>query len=125
MNAGNGVDTIEFAVSETIDFVNNSFTSMTNVEIFDLATGDQNLKIDATTVQAITSGTNAAVDNIDFQNVNILVIDSTDGTDTVDLVGDDWADTGETTAVNGDEGYSIYQHGDDVYIAIKLAPVGG
>ena len=126
LNAGNGVDTIEFAVSETIDFANNSYTSMTNVEIFDLAAGDQNLKIDAATVAAITSGTNSAVDNIDFQNVKILVIDSTDGTDTVDLIGDDWADTGETTAVNGDEGYSIYQHGDDdVYIAIKLAPVGG
>ena len=123
INGGNGNDTIQFNVSESLDFTAATLANINNVEIFSLAEGNQDITLSGANVLDFVTSNNSVVDNTDYQNKLVLVIDSTDGSDSLTLSGDNWVDTGDTTTVNGEGSFSVYYDSDnDVYVITDIDP---
>jgi len=121
ISGDSGNDTIEFVATEALDFANNTLATIDYVEIFNLADGDQDVVLNGTNIGDFVTGTNNVADNTDYQGKRLLVVDSTAGSDSLELTGGNWVDTGDVTSVNGSGSFSVYHDTViDVYVATDL-----
>ncbi|MEY3017588.1 MAG: hypothetical protein RL336_723, partial [Pseudomonadota bacterium] len=120
INGEYDTDIIQFVTTEALDFTASTLAYIDNVEIFELGAGDQDIKLDGTNIADFVTGTNSVADNATYQGKKLLVIDSTAGSDSLELVG--FTDTGDTTTINGgSDSFSVYYDStNDVYVATDL-----
>ena len=125
VDGGEGVDTLVLNGAMAFDLTQISNNAISKIEILLLDNAIQTVTLTEADVRAMTKDTNTAVDDVDYQLGNVLVINSNDtssSTDVVNLIGADWQDTGVDTSVNGTGTYSIYQaSGNNVYVVISDA----
>ncbi|MDC1347362.1 Ig-like domain-containing protein, partial [Glaciecola sp.] len=125
VDGGEGVDTLVLNGAMAFDLTQISNNAISKIEILHLDNAIQTVTLTEADVRAMTKDTNTAVDDVDYQLGNVLVINSNDtssSTDVVNLIGADWQDTGVDTSVNGAGTYSIYQaSGNNVYVVISDA----
>jgi hypothetical protein len=119
IDGGTGVDTLEFTGNATLDFTTLRNDLVSNVEIFKLGNGNQNITLNQIDVLSITGDANTAITQTSYQKGHVLAIDGTAG-DHVTLTSG-WAATGDQVNVSGYAGqsFSVYQHANDnIYVAI-------
>ncbi|WP_234461617.1 beta strand repeat-containing protein [Stutzerimonas stutzeri] len=119
LDGGTGLDIVETSATMSIDFTTLANNRVQNIEAIRLGTGDQSVTLNGLDVLNMTGERNLLVDDTNYQKGHVLVIESTDGTDTVTL-GGEWTDTTVDTTVSGSGSFSVYRHGsDNIYAVIE------
>ena len=125
INGGEGVDTLWFATSTTVNMSTLSTFAGSNLEAFDFLTSGVNVSMTLSNsdVIALASASNAGIDNAAYANKKVLVVNGNSG-DSLNLTGGQWVDTGAVTTFNLGGSFSIYQFGNsDIYVVTNLPPV--
>ncbi|WP_310734336.1 Ig-like domain-containing protein [Ideonella livida] len=125
LDGGTGVDTVELTGNMTLNFTGIANNAVANIEVLKLGTGDQALTLSGVDVLSMTGEANTGIGNANYQKGNVLVIDSTAGTDSVTLTGG-WNTTAVATGVtvDGTGSFSVYQYGSsNVFVLIDSAVV--
>jgi len=118
LDGGTGVDSLEMTAAMTVDFRTLSDNAVRSIEVLKLGTGNQAVTLSGADVLNLTGDTNTSVDNASYRTGHTLVIDSTAGTDTVQLTSG-WTDTGVNTTVDGAGSFSVYRFGtSNIYVAL-------
>lgn len=98
-----------FDLDLTVDVPRNAISGIE--EIFFNGFGGNTLALDVSNVIGVTEGANLKPDDAQFQTVNTLVVtgDNFDTLD-IDLGAGGFSDTGLDTTVDGQAGYSVFDH---------------
>jgi Ca2+-binding RTX toxin-like protein len=118
LDGGTGVDSLEMTAAMTVDFRTLSDDVVRSIEVLKLGAGNQVITLSDADVLNMTGESNLAVDVAGYQTGHVLVIDSTAGTDSVQLTSG-WTDTGDNTTVDGTGSFSMYRFGtSNIYVAL-------
>jgi hypothetical protein len=120
LDGGTGLDTVEVTAAATLNFTLLANTRVENIEVLTLGTGNQAVTLSALDVLTMTDQTNTAVDNSAYQKGHVLVIDCSDGSDSVTFSDGSWSSVATTQHVNGAGSFTVYQHGtDNIYAVVE------